>query len=364
MNETSLIINDTTLANNNPNYDKGKQLYKENKYYECIVYYKKVYNNTKDTKTKININKYLIKCFEKLDLTHVSVPIENITNHDQIFKLIREGDIRFIDNIITKKYINWNFYDKNGKTPFHYAIALGDIRMTKKMLLTGVNLNQLTNNGNTAFEIACIEHDPNMMNFLINNGVNIDRNSTIRKKLKQRQLLTPDIDLVCILIQLQDGINYNKIKIESDIIDKPYIYDGMTTKKAMKILNYHLEYGNLIDKSDLVKKVIDEELNDKVENNYQFSCPKDKLDNILLTVAFMMDDKFKTDCEWYINYEIMFKANLIRKKLFNPRKSNDYGTILINYRKKLLEWIKKTYIESNLYKENFIMNIATKWLDI
>ena len=343
-------------------------------FFECIKYYINLYNQTDKEHIKKNINKYLIKSFTKMDLHKVNLKKIKINNPDQIFQIISEGNIKFMESISLRKYICWDFFDKTGLSPYHYAISYGDLRMVKMMLLTGVNINQVTRNGNFAFELACNEKDVNMINYLIKNGVNLKKNSQIRSRIGNIPILSDSIDIPFILTMLSDGVNLKELQNYAKEyekllpkIDFPYGYDGITYYDVINLIMYHANDGKLIAFQDTIIQIVTEELGDKnIFNNNEndLTCPVNKLDNILLSLSIFLDPKYQVNSEWLINYEMMSMANVVKENLLKKRKTNKFEEIYDEYKKTLVKKINEAYLKPKLYTDEFLINIRTKWLDI
>ena len=114
---------------------------------------------------------------DKLKLNNIKILLEqfllykendqNSVNFD-IFDAIKEDQKDFILNEINQ---NKNFYirNKDGLTPLHYAVQMGDIEIVKLLLQT-LNVNVLDSNLNTALQTAFDQSQNSIGEYLISQG--------------------------------------------------------------------------------------------------------------------------------------------------------------------------------------------------
>ena len=97
---------------------------------------------------------------------------------EYIFNIIETGDIKSI-----KKYkygdIQLNtskqIFNKDGLTPLHLAVKVGDTNMLFELLRLGGNIDTTTIQGHTLLEYACLQHDPNMIKFIETHGADMNK---------------------------------------------------------------------------------------------------------------------------------------------------------------------------------------------
>lgn len=337
-----------------------------------IKYYLKGKNILNQDKEISNLYfKKSLECFQKLDnnkkkkykdFIHDTETECNkfiqITNKN-VFDLIDEGNI----NEIKKLKLKDLDLIKDGLTPAHHSIKTGDLKCLKILLKKGINIDIVNKNGHTLLDYACLEKDPNAIEFLINHGSNMEKHLFFRKNIKLI-LNKSDIDLAIImkiiLLNYDENIEiektkflFNYIKKDENIEIKFYNDDNSKELKFEHLIKglETILLGFSESKSETYLQILKEELSYDLKN--KLGCPNKKLDILLINLVPFIEYPFNISSRFLLSLEIKF----LIKKLLRKKYSNN-----IELKRNLVNKVWKSYISTNIAKEDYIGIITNQWI--
>ena len=334
-------------------YLKGKNLLNENKEISNLYFKKSLdcfqqLDDKKKNKYKDFINETETECNNFIKITNKN-----------IFDLIDEGSI---DQI---KKLKLNEFDivKDGLTPAHHCIKAGDLNCLKVLLKKGISIDTINKNGHTLLDYACLEKDPNAIEFLMNHGADMEKHLFFRKDIKLI-LNKSDIDLAIImkliLLNYDENIEIEKTKFLFNYIQKD---ENIQIKFYNQDNPKELKFEHLIkgletvllgfseSKSETYIQILKEELEYDLKN--KLGCPDKKLDIILINLVPFIEYPFKISSRFILSLEIKY----LLKKLLRKNYSDN-----IELKKKLLNEVWKSYINTNIVKEDYIGIITNQWI--
>jgi hypothetical protein len=314
-------------------YITGKEEYNRNKNIA-----RKLFESSLDTlKLLKNSNN-----FSQLIQTTEAECIKYINTSSNIFELIKINDIESIKNI---EHINFRDIDENGNTVLHCAIDIGDTGILKELFKKGGMIDTVNGNGNTLLEYACLKKDPNIISFIIMHGGNMKKHLFFRKGDIKYYLNKSDIDMA-ILLKLIIVNSINKTEYTNFIFLEKYFnineligLDKYTFKDLMIGLNFMF---NGKDSYKDYKNILIEELNTFEQQKNLTKCIYNKLDIVLSSLVPFINYPFNMASIFLLKNEIKY----LIKYILNINK-NDFKNLLMN---KLFD----TYIQTNLYPEDYI----------
>ncbi len=347
---TKGVLRNYLKAKENIN-DKSKFM----KYLEkVLLYLTKVDLDSLDNEYKKYITE--IKKYTSENITKVVGELLVKTNKkigDDIFNKINEGDLNSITD--TENIYNYQIFNKEGLTPLHKCINMGDTTILKELLKKGEKIDLVNKNGNTLLEYACLQKDPNLILFLLNHGANMKKHLFFRDKTKLKLELN-DIDLANIIkICLLSPNN------ESDI-DLDFLFNYIEPSKDIGISGIKFEKFIIFLKrllSNLPKESVDsiidiwqDELSYSLQN--QMGCPNNYLEILLINLVPFIDYPFSISNRNIVTNELIHLIKFMSIK-------NNY-LIDINFNKNLINKIWKDYdnILSYDYLGIILSNIFSK----
>ncbi|MDR1366882.1 MAG: ankyrin repeat domain-containing protein [Puniceicoccales bacterium] len=78
----------------------------------------------------------------------------NTRKEKELIDAVAESDLEKIRHLLTMDGLNINYQDRRGYTPLMWAVAMGDIDITRAILAKTPNLNLKNNEGKTVLDIA------------------------------------------------------------------------------------------------------------------------------------------------------------------------------------------------------------------
>ena len=273
------------------------------------------------------------ECMKMLDLK----------KQPNIFILIDRNDI---DTIKELKYINFREINEKGNTILHHAIDIGDMGIIKELLKKGGMIDSVNGNGHTLLEYACLKKDPNIINFLVRHGSSMAKHLFFRKGSNKYYLNKPDIDMAILLKLIISNMN-DEIDISPKFVFlEKYVnindligLDKFTIRNMLNGLHYMF---NNKDSYETYKKILIEELENYEQYKTVNVCIYNKIDIILSNLVPFINYPFNITSTFIIKNEI---KNIIRNILKNDKKE---------YKKLLLSKLFDTYIQTNLFPEDYI----------
>jgi ankyrin repeat protein len=309
------------------------------------------------------VNEYVIKSLHKFNINDINIKYVSINNKSSVFDVIQMGNINVLKSLTNNSAIDWIFYNEEGITPLHKAIICGDINSAKLILKSGGKINQPSLNGNTSLEIACMEKDPNTIQFLINNGANINKHNMIREIIKNKSILTTNLETIIVMLYLlpqnKQWMDYdNDLDFLHSIKEIPYLLEGYTNHQVIKLILYNTKYGKLTHCKNTIYSIIKDEFQEINKYN-DLICPCCPLDNILLSLIPLLEMKLTSDVEWLLNHEILSSINIFKQKiLYNKNFTSCIQTIKTD----LLNKMFIDYIVSKICTTDYIDNVINMWI--
>ena len=268
-----------------------------------------------------------------------------LSPHNQnIFHLIDRNNI---DSIKELQSINFREINSKGNTIMHHAIDIGDMGILKELLKKGGPIDMVNGNGNTLLEYACLNKDPNIINFLLIHGANMTKHLFFRKGSHKYYLNKSDIDMAILLklivSKIKDEIIVdNKFKFLEKFFNSSELIglDKFTIKDLINGL--HNMFNNK-DSYLTYKQILIEELTNYEEYKDIKTCSYNKIDIILYNIVAFINYPFNLSCSFLIKNEIKY---IIRNILQNNNKKE--------YKNLLLSKLFDTYVQNNLFPEDYI----------
>ncbi len=259
-----------------------------------------------------------------------------------IFELIRMNDIMTI-----KKLENINFREINeyGNTILHHAIEIGDMGILKELLKKGGMIDTVNGNGNTLLEYACLKKDPNIIAFIVQHGGNMAKHLFFRNGDMKFYLNKSDIDSGILLkIIIINSINKTEYKtfsfLENYFNTSELIGLDKYTIKDLMIGLHSLFNGK--ESYISYKRILLEELDEYEKHKDVNKCIHNRIDIILMNMVPFINYPYNVSTIFILKNEIKYLIKNILK--YNKK---DFKNILMS---KLFE----TYIETNLFTQDFI----------
>lgn len=299
---------------------------------KIIILLNQVDINSLDEKSEIYLYLNNIKEFSYKNISNLikSSLIKNqkiISNN--IFDLINEGNIDSITD--TENIYKYDIFNKDGMTPLHRCINLGDTTILKEFFKKGEKVDLVNKSGNTLLEYACLQKDPNLIIFLINHGADMKKHLFFRDKIKMK-LKINDIDLANIIkiCLLEKNKTNNKINIDFLFkFIKPKTTIGINDITFDKFIIYleNLLSSLPIESQQSIISIWKEELDYNLTNN--MGCPNNYLELILINLVPFINYPFNiTNRNVLTNELIKLIEHLSIKNNFIL--DNDFNKLLIN----------------------------------
>jgi hypothetical protein len=316
------------------NYTKDEELAKK-----CIALSLDKLNKLKDTH-KSEKYQQLIQTTE----AECHKLLNNNCIQESVFKLITMNNIHAIRSI---DYINFREINNSGNTVLHHAVDIGDTGILKELLKKGGLIDCVNGNGFTLLEYACLKKDPNIISFLILHGANMEKHLFFRKGTNKYYLNRSDID-IAILLKL---VVTNSIKNQSSehtrfkFLEKYFNLNELVglDKFCIKDLLIGLHYMfNEKESYDTYKFIIIEELETYEKNKTINLCSHNKIDIVLSNMVPFINYPFNLSCIFLIKTELKYIIHNVLK----------YGKK--DFKKILLSKLFETYIQTNLFQEDYI----------
>ena len=272
------------------------------------------------------------ECMKMLDLK----------KQQNVFLLIDRNDINIIKEL---KFINFREINEKGNTILHHAIDIGDMGIIKELLKKGGMIDSVNGNGHTLLEYACLKKDPNIINFLVRHGSNMSKHLFFRKGTTKYYLNKSDIDMAILL-----KLIISNIKDETEInkfifLDKYLNMNDLIGLDKFTVKNMICGLDNMFNNKEsyeTYKKILIEELEHYEKNKTINICMYNKIDIILSNLVPFINYPFNINSSFIIKNEIKY---IIRNILKNDKKE---------YKKLLLSKLFDTYIQTNLFPEDYI----------
>lgn len=312
----------------------------------ALNYAKKVLKNLdrNDIKKHLKKSLQLLKKFDKTD--EINDLISQTENHykkiknPNLFKLISKNNINKIGKIQQYDFKEFNQY---GNTILHHTIKVGDSEILKILLKKGGNINQVNGNGHTLLEYACLCKDPNIINILLLLGADMKKHLFFRKGNNKFFLYKNDIDLA-ILLKILVFKSFNYVNYEKfNFLLKYFNINELVGLEKFTIKDILCGLNNLFENKNsyiTYKNIIEEELEYYLKN--KDNCYKCPLDIILVNLLPFINYPFNVTSDFIIKKELEYSI----KKIIKENKKN-YKNLLLNY-------VFLNYIETNLFKEDYI----------
>lgn len=277
-------------------------------------------------------------CLEKLEKVFDNAlkfskknKIDAEINHN-IFNIINEGNINSFSE--TDNNCNFKIYNKEGLTPLHRCITLGDTTILKEILKRGENIDMVNQKGNTLLEFACLQNDPNLISFILNHGGDMKKHLYFRDNFKLK-LNINDIDSAIIIkeciLESTKKIKKTKFPIEFllEYIDAD-LEIGISDIKFfqfLEILRYSL--GNLKEESqETIINIWKEEL--EYDLNNKLGCPSNYFEIILMNLVPFIDFPFNISNRNVLTLELLNSIkNLLKKNKYQL--DENFNIKLIDY---------------------------------
>ena len=314
------------------NYSKDEKLAKR-----CIVLSLEKLNNLKES-NKSSKYQQLIQTTE----AECHKLLNSNKEPPNVFKLITTNDINGIREL---EFINFREINSGGNTVLHHAIDMGDIGIIKELLKKGGLIDSVNGNGNTLLEYACLKADPNIINFLVLHGANMAKHLFFRKGNNRYYLNKSDIDMAILLKLIVSNSlkhsGYTKFKF----LEKYFNLTELIGLEKFTILDLltGLDYMfNEKDSYSTYKLILIEELNTYDTNKTINNCIYNKIDIVLSNIVPFINYPFNVSSVYLIKNELKYSIYNILKN-----NKNNFKEILIS---KLFE----TYIQTNLFQEDYI----------
>jgi len=329
LNEDNIILENALKL-----YQAGKDNYNKD-----LKLSKKCIELSLDRLNKIKQSDNIMK-YQQIIQTTEAECYKLLNTDNNIFKLIEMNDINSIKEI---EYINFREINDKGNTVLHHAIDVGDTMIIKELLKKGGMIDTVNGNGNTLLEYACLKKDPNIINFLIVHGANMEKHLFFRKGQTRYYLNKSDIDMAILLkLIISKSMNktdYTKFKF----LEKYFNITDLVNLDKYIIKDILIGLAHMFEERssyDTYKNILIEELSsfDAGKN----SCNYNKLDILLSNLIPFINYPFNISSIFIIKNEIKF---LILNLLKNNKK--EFKNILLS---KLFE----TYIQTNLFQEDYI----------
>ncbi len=96
---------------------------------------------------------------------------------NELFDSICIGDIKKT-TLLLKSRVNPNVKSDSNQAPIHVAVLSSNLRIVKKLVRFGADINILNCNGSTALDLAIYQQDQDMIGFLLDQGAMVDIGST------------------------------------------------------------------------------------------------------------------------------------------------------------------------------------------
>lgn len=335
-------------------YLKAKELM-DNDPVKSILYFKqtlKYLNNCENNKYKDIISKTLTECDKLMSqsiestfmIDNVKIPESKV----KIFNLIEKGKINDIRNL-KKNQIEFKSYNKDGETPLHLCIKMGDMNLLKVLLKKCGDIDITNKKGNTLLELACLENDPNAISFLLLHGADMKKHLYFRNGNRKFVLNKSSIDLANIM-----KIILNYYKDDTDIGDLEFVLNYIDKKELIGLDNLDLEYllkglANLLDSLDNESKqtylnIIREEISQHLIN--KLGCPENKIDLLLINLVPFIDYPFNLSIKFLISLEIKFLILKVLKKNYSKISSKTFN--------KLIEILWKKYVNPKIISSDYL----------
>ena len=247
---------------------------------------------------------------------------------DDIFDKINEGNLNSITE--TEGIYNFQIFNKEGLTPLHKCINMGDTTILKELLKKGEKIDLVNKNGNTLLEYACLQKDPNLILFLLNHGADMKKHLFFRNKTKFKLELN-DIDLanimkICFLSSSGgDDIDidflFNYIVPSTDI--------GISGIKFNKFIIFlKRQLSKLSNEArETVIEIWKDELSYNLKN--KMGCPNNYLEIILINLVPFIDYPFNISNRNVVTNELIHLIKYISIKN-NYLIDIEFNRILIN----------------------------------
>lgn len=314
----------------------------------ALKYAKKVLKNLDRPNIKKHLKKslQLLKKFDKTEeindlISQTESQYKKVKNTN-LFKLISKNEIKKIDKI--KKY-DFREFNQYGNTILHHCIKVGDSEILKILLKKGGNINEINGNGHTLLEYACLCKDPNIINILLLLGADMKKHLFFRKGNNKFFLYKNDIDLAILLkILVFKSFNYTDYK-NFEFLLKYFNINEFIGLEKFTIKNILCGLNNLFENKNsyiTYKNIVEEELEFYLKNTQIDNCYKCPLDIILINLVPFINYPFNITSDFIIRKELEYCI----KKILNENKKN-YKNLLLNY-------IFSKYIETKLFKEDYI----------
>lgn len=278
----------------------------------------------------------LEKVFDKaLEFSKKNKIDTEINQH--IFNIINEGNINSFSE--TDNDCNFKIFNKEGLTPLHRCISLGDTTILKEILKRGENIDVVNQKGNTLLEFACLQNDPNLISFILNHGGDMKKHLYFRENFKLK-LNINDIDSAIIIKEciLESTKKIKKTKFPIEFLLEYVDADleiGISDIKFfqfLEVLRYSL--GNLKEESqETIINIWKEELEYDLSN--KLGCPSNYLEIILINLVPFIDFPFNVSNRNVLTLELLNSIkNLLKKNKYQLDE---------NFNIKLIDYIWKEY---------------------
>lgn len=325
-------------------YLKGKKLL-ENKDPKSKIYFKKSMKYLQGAKS----DKYKNIILETE--TECKKILSKFDNNLNLFKLIEEGKM---NKILDIENINFEKYNEDGLTPLHYCIKIGDFNCLKIFLKKGGKIDQINSDGNTLLEFSCLEKDPNAINFILENGGNMKKHLFFRSSNPEDKLRISDIDMAIISKII---LKFNKKENNYGMFD--FIFNYFDENELVGISDYNMKnlvnglynlFKNFDDyKKDTYINILKEELKYQLKN--KIYCPSNKKFIIYTNLVPFIKYNFNITSDFLISKEIKYLIIKLLKK---------YNDININLKEELMNEIWVNYIDTGLFKPDYLGIITNK----
>ena len=278
-----------------------------------------------------------IECIKMLD-----PPVKK--KQHNIFVLIDRNDINTIKEISS---INFRDINDKGNTILHHAIDIGDMGIIKELLKKGGYIDTVNGNGHTLLEYACLKKDPNIINFLVKHGANMAKHLFFRKGTNKYYLNKLDIDMAILLKLIVSNIKQDNSLISGkfSFLDKYLNMSeliGLDKFTVKDMINGLENMFNNKESYETYKMILIEELDNYDQNKDLSMCIYNKIDIILSNMVPFINYPFNISSVFILKNEIKY---IIRNILKNDKKE---------YKKILLSKLFDTYIQTNLFPEDYI----------
>lgn len=207
-----------------------------------------------------------------------------------INKIISNITKEQIDNLINKP-------DAALKTPLHYAVEIGDIKLVKFLLRLGANQNDADNNGHNILDIVTNNCNIKLINFLFNYHINTRYIDNLGRNLIHVAITSKNTKLAKDLltkIRVLDCDLISSILFQQEYRFKRNIIHLATANKELELLSLLIILIKQIPE-DKIKELLDQ---------------KDYLGNSPIHIAAKLGDDYLMDKLIKMGYDIDAQNNM------------------------------------------------------